>query len=416
MLSPLAFPMDRIVDAEGRPLFEGRASKKMQAIAPLEHIVCPYSGSRHRHEKPMNISGLRQMRGHWNDLIAGLRYLRGVYPEPVSHLRYIDLWRICRMGESLPAFLLYRRSDPVPNEQLPANVASLYKVVIGLVSAAQRLAFASFFQGADHVNEELDSNYLYSFVEDTKLFIGPTEVCAGPEALIREVVDVLQEPPALDPAQRERLLLIGNEESFLAFSYCRMNSMILSSLYAILTESLYARITRALWPDESQREIFSRADPQLALLADIDKTLARAMLNGILQIAVSDHSGGRQLREVAKKMSTLLDFGQPHPRIVDELGSHAHVAGVTDDVARYLQLEKISSDLSWSLKKQYLESLDLQDSLHLDAVAQSFSPPDAVMRNLLGMKFGIQILPGFQIESKGRILMSLADESPWSSN
>jgi hypothetical protein len=166
MLSPLTFPLDRVIDAEGRPLFEGRASREMQAIAPLEHAVCQYAGSRYKHEKPMNVSGLRQMRGHWDEVIAGLKYLRALYPQPAAHIRYVDLWRLCNLGESLTAFLLYRRREPVPNGQLPSQVAGIYKIVIGLISAARQLAFTSLFQSAEKIAEPLDHDQLYAFVEE----------------------------------------------------------------------------------------------------------------------------------------------------------------------------------------------------------------------------------------------------------
>ncbi|HTQ80352.1 MAG TPA: hypothetical protein VMM92_10170, partial [Thermoanaerobaculia bacterium] len=208
MLTPLTFPLDRVIDDEGRPLYEGRASQEMRAIAPLEHAVCPYAGSRYKHEKPMNVSGLRQMSRHWEDVIAGLQYLRSLYPQPAPHIRYIDLWKICNLGEYLTAYLLFRGNDPVPNRALPANVAGIFKIVIGLVHAARQLAFTSLFLGVEKINEPLDHGQLYAFVEERKLFIGPKEVCAGPEPLIKEVIEVIKAPAVpLDPAQKAKLRL-----------------------------------------------------------------------------------------------------------------------------------------------------------------------------------------------------------------
>jgi hypothetical protein len=413
MLSPLTFPLDRIIDAEGRPLFEGRASQDMQAIAPLEHAVCPYAGSRHKHEKPMNVSGLRQMRSHWSDVIAGLEYLRGLYPQPAAHIRYIDLWRLCNLGEFLTPFLLYRRGDPVPNGQLPAHVADIYKIVIGLITATRQLAFASLLRGAEKIDEPLEYETLLAFVEENKLFIGPREVCAGPEPLIREIVDVLKEKPAaFDPAQKGKLL-IGNEEEYLAFSYCRMNSLVLSYLYSIITQSLYARIHRAV-SDGRSEEFFPAADPQLALLAGVDKNMAQLILNGIIDVAVSDDPQGGRLNAAAKQMSEALKEGNPSPAIADLLGRHAQASGLADDVARYLHLEKVSHSLSQTLKKQCLTALGLEGSLHLDAISRDFFPPDTSMRSLLGVMFGIHVLPSLQVQARGRTVMSLTEDSPWS--
>ncbi len=414
MLSPLTFPLDRIIDTDGRPLFEGRATKDMQAVAPLEHSVCLYPGSRYKHEKPMNVSGLRQLRSHWGDVLAGLKYILAVSPQPTSHTRYIDLWRVCHLGSSLPVFLVYRRKDPVPNGQLPSQVAGIYKVVIGLVHAAEQLAFTSIVQGPAKINERLDHDQLYAFVEENKLFIGPTEVCAGPVSMIREVVHVLKEKPAVpDPAQRGRLL-IDDEEAFLKFAYSQMNDMALTYIYSIITDALYSRVRKAIWQGNQGEEVFSQDDPPPGLLARVGKATVRPLLNGLVQVAVSEPSGDGRLSESIRPIPELFEDGTPHPEIVQALGRHARIAGVADDVARYLKLEQVASDLSRILKRQCLEGLGLQDSLHLNAVSSAFSPPDLRMRSLLSIMFGIQILPGLKVESKGKVVMSMAENSPWS--
>jgi hypothetical protein len=292
-------------------------------------------------------------------------------------------------------------------------VADIYKIVIGLITATRQLAFASLLRGAEKIDEPLDYETLLAFVEENKLFIGPREVCAGPEPLIREIVNVLKEKPAaFDPAQKEKLL-IGNEEEFLAFSYCRMNSLVLSYLYSMITQSLYSKIHRAVSGGRSE-EFFPPADPQLALLAGVDKNMAQILLNGIVDVAISDYPQGGRLNEAAKRLSETLQDGNPGPAIADLLGRHAQTAGLADDVARYLHLEKVSHSLSQTLKKQCLRALGLEGSLHLDAISRDFFPPDPGMRNLLGVMFGIHVLPNLQVQSKGKIVMSLTEDSPWS--
>jgi len=376
-------------------------------------VVCPYPGSRHKHEKPMNLSGLRQLRSHWGDVIAGLKYLRGLYPQPAPHIRYIDLWRICNLGKLLPTFLLYRRSEPIPNGQLPSDVAGVYKVAIGLIHAAQQLAFTGLFQGIEKIDEQLDHDQLYAFVEENNLFIGAREVCAGPEALVREVVNVLKDTPAaLDPAQKIQRL-IGNEEIFLEFADCWMNSLVLSYLYSLITESLYSRVCKVLWPGSRSEELFSPEESQLALLADVDPTVARGILSGIIDFALSDPQGGGRLNEAAAQMSDLFNGGTPSPEVAGLL-ERQRMTGMADDIARYLQLEKISFGLSRTLKQQCLKALGLEDSLHLNAMARDFFPPDSKMRSLLHVMLGIEVLPNLQVQSRGKVVMSLTEDSPWS--
>ncbi|HVR98105.1 MAG TPA: hypothetical protein VMW27_15920 [Thermoanaerobaculia bacterium] len=361
----------------------------------------------------MNVSGLRQLRSHWGEVIEGLKYLLGIHPQPASHTRYIDLWRVCHLGRSLPAFLIYRGKDPVPNGQLPSNVAGIYKVMIGLIHAAQHLAFTSIVQGPEKVNEPLNHEQLYAFVEQNELFIGPTEVCAGPESMIREVVNALKEKPAVpEPAQKGELFL-DDEGAFLEFAYSQMNDMALLYLYSVIVDELYFRVHKAIWQGRRGDDVLPQAELQPGLLARAGKPMIRPLLNGLLQVALSEPAGGSRLSEAAKRIPELFEDGKPHPEIANALGRYAQTGGLADDVARYLKLEQIGSDLSRILKQQCLAGLGLQDSLHLNAVAGGFSPPDPRMRSLLSVMFGIHILPNLGVRAKGRAVISLAEDSPW---
>jgi hypothetical protein len=138
-------------------------------------------------------------------------------------------------------------------------------------------------------------------------------------------------------------------------------------------------------------------------------------LNGIIDIAVSDYPRGGPVNEAAKQISRLFGDGTPDPQVAELLGRQAQISGVADDVSRYLQLEKISFGLSQTLKKQCLEALGLEDSLHLEAISRDFFPPDSKLRSLLNLVFGLQVLPNLQVQSQGRIALSLREASPWSS-
>ena len=48
-------------DVEGRPIREGRTPPEFLRPSDIEFKQCPYTGSRHLHANPMNVSALRQM-------------------------------------------------------------------------------------------------------------------------------------------------------------------------------------------------------------------------------------------------------------------------------------------------------------------------------------------------------------------
>src|SRR5436309_10642955 len=63
-------------DEEGRPLAENKVPPNRREDVPMELTECPYSGSRHRHFKPMNVTALKQMINHWPEVISQFNCMR----------------------------------------------------------------------------------------------------------------------------------------------------------------------------------------------------------------------------------------------------------------------------------------------------------------------------------------------------
>src|SRR5262245_17459113 len=83
-------------DDEDRPIREGRTPKQFVREGDIDYKTCPYSGSRLNHPSPMNVSALRQMGAHWDEITAALAWLRARY-DAVVGVRppgALDLWRV----------------------------------------------------------------------------------------------------------------------------------------------------------------------------------------------------------------------------------------------------------------------------------------------------------------------------------
>ena len=170
----------------------------------METTACPYGGTRLNHPNPMNVSALRPMRRHWDSVMGYLDELSVLYaasqsgPAPSPSARTGgDLWRIAKLAECVPQFLLLRCREPLGPGALPASVAAMYKMALGLKYALHwQVESAVAGQAGD---TPIDAAKFLEYVERRRLFIGPHQVCAGPEALVVEVIERIAGQGAVAP-------------------------------------------------------------------------------------------------------------------------------------------------------------------------------------------------------------------------
>ncbi len=185
-------------DTEGRPLGEQKATT-VYSHTPTVHKVCPYQGSRHQHEKPMNVSALKQMSTNWGVISGVLALLNQQYRtrEGVKELDYFDLWRITSIGALYPSFLILRARDALADGQIPVFIAGVYKVLIGISGVVAKQALISSLRKR-HLLSRLvlraapyTPQALLAHVEESGAFIGQREVCAGPPKLVEQALRAL---------------------------------------------------------------------------------------------------------------------------------------------------------------------------------------------------------------------------------
>lgn len=177
-------------DVEGRPIREGRTPTEFLRDGDIEYKPCPYAGSRLQHPNPMNVSALRQMGAHWDEVCDALAFLRTAHDQAlgVTQPQLMDVWRVSMLGSSLPWFFLFR------DGQIPAYAAALAKATLGQGIWAQRVLVKTLTER--WTPPPLTAETVLALAEDNGTLIGDTEVCSGGDKMLLKFFDVLVGTPA----------------------------------------------------------------------------------------------------------------------------------------------------------------------------------------------------------------------------
>ena len=189
-----------VLDDDGRPVGEQRAPALYEAT-PTELKRCPYPGSRNHHERPMNLSALRQMTQSWPQILVALAGWQRKYAErtPRTSYDYFDLWKVCFQASALPVYWMYENAPRTPDARVPVFASAVYKVLLGIVGVAGELAMMESLRKRHLLVRLSHRGPLYAFspsafheyVEVKQQLIGAKEVCAGPKKLIEEAMKSL---------------------------------------------------------------------------------------------------------------------------------------------------------------------------------------------------------------------------------
>ncbi len=201
-LTGLFHALDDVLDDEGRPMGERRASSAVKANVEIELKACPYGD--HRRGQAMNVSALKQVMTHWDATIADIAALQGALaPAITGWLRMqcvvVDLL-------SRPAVSLLRGSGA----RVPVPLAVAYKLAAGYFSVLINLGPADApAPGQSHADR------FAQIIEARRALVGASEVCAGPAPLIARATAALLSGEGAgqldEPARAERALLLATQ-------------------------------------------------------------------------------------------------------------------------------------------------------------------------------------------------------------
>jgi hypothetical protein len=179
-------------DDGGRPLGEQNAPPEAREGVPFELRQCTYPDSRYKHERPMNLSGLKEVSPCWGDIINSIHLLREGYLKHsgASGLNIIHLWRLSRTMAGLPGYLTNRRDHPFRTGEIPTAVAAMYKVVLGFSLTMDSLLIQGVLAGFK-LDMTVTPEMLIHVIESNGLFISPHGVCSGPMPMVREMLSTV---------------------------------------------------------------------------------------------------------------------------------------------------------------------------------------------------------------------------------
>jgi hypothetical protein len=190
-----------LCDADGRPIGERKAPPAAWERIETMLAACDYADARSATAFPMNVSALLQIRAHWHSILHRIHVIRAAVVARVgrSKLTALDLWQIAHAAASVVSFLWFERGRP---KSVPVADSALFKASAG-IKYALRHAEVSRYDGREALDAHPSAASLWTYIEREHLLIGSGQVCAGPEMMIRELLDVLvagYESHAPDPA------------------------------------------------------------------------------------------------------------------------------------------------------------------------------------------------------------------------
>jgi hypothetical protein len=183
-----------VIDSDGRPIGEIRASEPVRRAVTTRYVPAPYPGSRKASGLPINASALRQVSTHWPEVLGVADTVRRAHerrwPSAVPGL--FDLARLSAVGLQLPAFIHHRAGPEAPTT-VPAFVAASHKVLAGIFGLSKNLLLDEVAGGTPYDQVPADPVQLAAIADGRGMLVGRSgsEVCAGSPAMIDELLHLL---------------------------------------------------------------------------------------------------------------------------------------------------------------------------------------------------------------------------------
>ena len=290
--------LNEVRDDEGRPLGEMRASHR--AAVDMTLRPCPYAGT--RHGLPMATASLKQVSKHWDAVLGALASIRGHYVSrgATLPLSSFDIWRIGKTAESVPAFMLSRADRP--SQLLPATTAALFKSILG-INAALSLRFVKWLLHSGSGPSPATATLL-EHSETHGWLVGDQRVCAGSEAMMHRVLDVLANG-GVAPSRAAATALPDDAEALHEYAHHLMRLALLLELIEVAAGLVASDMLDALGAQRA-----------------CDATYGRGAADGLARFVATHHtvyslrerdadSRSQALRRVSRTLHVLDDGSEP---------------------------------------------------------------------------------------------------------
>ncbi len=185
------------LDGDGRQVGEANVfPAALRLDLPTDWRTCQYSGSRYRDDNPMNVTALQAMIKHWKPMMATMlrmrEAIRARLPRSNEGWTTGDLHTFARVVLSLPAYSLMLRGGSAAPPPLHPVISSLFRITDGIQLTTHDLLFLS-AEKTRSPRARITARELFEFAEHNAMFLSDVGVCAGPKALIEELLAVVFE-------------------------------------------------------------------------------------------------------------------------------------------------------------------------------------------------------------------------------
>ena len=184
----------QLPDSDGRPCAAEGFLTDAQAQG-LDRRGCPYPGSRHHHALPMNLTALRQISKHWEEMMGLVQTLRTTSLERPGRVEggLLDTLRLAHAAVSLVVYCFSRSAPGVGPGTLPAFVSGTNKAYFDIETTCGLMLLQGLLSGEVEaaLSAPISAEGLLAFAEEAGLLIGKRGVCAGPASLIQEAIETL---------------------------------------------------------------------------------------------------------------------------------------------------------------------------------------------------------------------------------
>jgi hypothetical protein len=204
------------LDRDGRQVGENNvAPRPLFLDLPTQRRLCNYAGSRYQADVPMNVTALKHMTSRWPELLSLTEQFRRAFLErlplegatlSVGELQLLGVCCLASVG-----YVMVRGVQPVPNGQLDAGLAAMFRLVDGVRLVTTELIRA---EASSHgCDQPVSARSIADYAERNSMYEGVYGVCAGPQALIDEYLRVLvgegDAPIQAEPSLSSRLGDLG---------------------------------------------------------------------------------------------------------------------------------------------------------------------------------------------------------------
>ncbi|MBX3245975.1 MAG: hypothetical protein KF901_02195 [Myxococcales bacterium] len=373
--------LDDVLDDEGRPLGERRATSAAKEGVPFLLKSCPYSDA--RLGNPMNVSALAQVARHTDAVLDAIAAFRAASPpgEPT----WSDILTAVVDLLGAPASYLLRHPE---RSTLPAELAVAHKLGAGYFGVVRGLvARATVEPGRVGVEE------LLSFAHGSGALVGASEACAGPPPMLARATEVLihgrpDARPLEDPARVEVASLFRRQIE-IGMAWERFDVALEAEAAEVVMRgqprsSFYARQLEARRAAPPKPR-----DPAApALPRDLDLTLAGPLRDALGRDAASPE--------------TLASL-----RGLDENGAGAVVLEAADRasllamLASYLEVQAVVAEALFALERDLRDALGVTREPPMNLHATIFPRPTSL--HWLQTALGVRVATPTASEPRARV-------------